>query len=97
MPETDYQVFGTGGNINKIHKLFGKKHMKPLYLDELKELLNQLEPLSLKQRIKKYNLKQDRADVIVPALNIYSTVLYYLFDIIWFGKINKHFKGDDDT
>jgi len=34
---------------------------------------------------------------ITIAVNIYSTVLYYLFDIIWFGKINKHFKGDDDT
>jgi exopolyphosphatase/guanosine-5'-triphosphate,3'-diphosphate pyrophosphatase len=73
--EVGYQVFGTGGNINKIHKLFGKKHMKPLYLDELNEMLSDLEPLSLKQRIKQYNLKQDRADVIVPALKIYTTVL----------------------
>lgn len=71
----DYQIFGTGGNINKIHKLFGKQFMKPLYLDELDELLRMIEPMSVKQRIKKYNLKQDRADVIVPALQIYTNIL----------------------
>ncbi len=73
-----YQVFGTGGNINKIHKLFGKQFMKPLYLDELDDLLKSIEPLSIKQRIKKFNLKQDRADVIVPALKIYTHCLNHL-------------------
>jgi exopolyphosphatase/guanosine-5'-triphosphate,3'-diphosphate pyrophosphatase len=76
--KSNYQVFGTGGNINKIHKLFGKQFMKPLYLDELNDLLKSIEPLSLKQRIKKFNLKQDRADVIVPALQIYTHCLNYL-------------------
>jgi exopolyphosphatase/guanosine-5'-triphosphate,3'-diphosphate pyrophosphatase len=76
--EGGYQVFGTGGNINKIHKLFGKQFMKPLYIDELEDLLRDIEPLSLKQRIKKYNLKQDRADVIVPALTIYTKILKHL-------------------
>ena len=70
-----YQIFGTGGNINKIHKLFGKAYMKPIYLDELDELLQDIRPLSIQQRIKTYNLKQDRADVIVPALTIYSKIL----------------------
>ena len=76
--KTGYQIFGTGGNINKIHKHFGKQFMKPLYLDELTDLHRDLEPLSVKQRIKRYNLKQDRADVIVPALKIYSTILEHL-------------------
>ena len=76
--KTGYQIFGTGGNINKIHKHFGKQFMKPLYLDELTDLYQDLEPLSVKQRIKLYNLKQDRADVIVPALKIYSTILEHL-------------------
>ena len=76
--KTGYQIFGTGGNINKIHKHFGKQFMKPLYLDELTDLYRDLEPLSVKQRIKRYNLKQDRADVIVPALKIYSTILEHL-------------------
>ena len=75
---TSYQILGTGGNINKIHKLFGKEYMKPIYLDELNELLQDVEPLSVKQRIKKYNLKQDRADVIVPALTIYTQILTQL-------------------
>ena len=76
--KTGYQIFGTGGNINKIHKHFGKQFMKPLYLDELTDLYKDLKPLSVKQRIKRYNLKQDRADVIVPALKIYSTILEHL-------------------
>ncbi len=76
--KSNYQVFGTGGNINKIHKLFGKQFMKPLYLDELDDLLKSLEPLSIKQRIKRFNLKQDRADVIVPALKIYTHCLNHL-------------------
>lgn len=76
--KSKYQVFGTGGNINKIHKLFGKQFMKPLYLDELDDLLKSIEPLSIKQRIKKFNLKQDRADVIVPALKIYTHCLNHL-------------------
>ena len=73
-----YQILGTGGNINKIHKLFGKDYMKPIYLDELSELLQVVEPLSVKQRIVTYNLKQDRADVIVPALTIYTKILMQL-------------------
>lgn len=75
---TSYQILGTGGNINKIHKLFGKEYMKPIYLDELNELLQDIEPLTLKQRIKSYNLKPDRADVIVPALTIYTKILSQL-------------------
>lgn len=73
--DLDYQIFGTGGNINKIHKLFGKQFMKPLYFDELADMLKVIEPMPVKQRIKKYNLKQDRAEVIVPALVIYTKIL----------------------
>ena len=51
----DYQIFGTGGNINKIHKLSGKKFMKPICLDELIDLKKEMEPLSVKQRIKKFS------------------------------------------
>jgi len=75
---TAYQILGTGGNINKIHKLLGKEYMKAIYLDELNELLHNIEPLTVKQRIKTYNLKQDRADVIVPALTIYTRILSQL-------------------
>jgi exopolyphosphatase/guanosine-5'-triphosphate,3'-diphosphate pyrophosphatase len=86
--KSGYQIFGTGGNINKIHKLFGKQFMKPLYLDELRDLNNQMEPLTVKQRIKKFNLKQDRADVIVPALSIYINILEHLnADNIYAPKI----------
>ena len=72
---TAYQILGTGGNINKIHKLFGKEYMKPICLGELNDLLQNIEPMNIKQRIKTYNLKQDRAYVIVPALIIYTKIL----------------------
>ena len=66
-----YKVFGTGGNINKVHKLLGKRDMKSMSINELRDLYAEMEPLSVEKRINKYQLKADRADVIVPAMFIY--------------------------
>ena len=49
--------------------------MEPLYIHEIQELRDELEPMSVKQRINRYQLKPDRADVIVPALEIYLYIL----------------------
>lgn len=70
-----HKVFATGGNINKIHKLLGKKYMEPLRYRELDELHSKLSNMSIEQRVEKYQLKPDRADVIVPACEIYNYVL----------------------
>ena len=70
-----HKVFATGGNINKIHKLLGKKYMEPLSYRELEELYDNLSKMSLEERVEKYQLKLDRADVIVPACEIYNFVL----------------------
>ncbi len=67
----DCHVFGTGGNINKIHKLIGANNEDSIRYDALKDFYQTLKNLSLEQRITKYKLKPDRADVIVPALEIY--------------------------
>ena len=69
------KVFATGGNINKVHKLFALKYMQPIYVEQLVDFHDEISPLSLEDRIEKFQLKEDRADVIVPAVEIYSKVL----------------------
>jgi exopolyphosphatase/guanosine-5'-triphosphate,3'-diphosphate pyrophosphatase len=73
--KSPHQIYGTGGNINKVHKLLGAGHMESLSLKELKTLRDELDGLSLDERVDVYQLKPDRADVIVPALNIYIYIL----------------------
>ncbi len=70
-----YITFATGGNINKIHKLLGKKSKESVSVKEFIELSGKLKKLNFEDRISEYNLKPDRADVIVPACEIYE----YLF------------------
>lgn len=70
----EYLVFATGGNINKSHKLLGKTDNEPIRIIELKRLNEKLRGMSLSQRISKYKLKPDRADVLVPATSIYLKI-----------------------
>ena len=66
---------GTGGNINKLYKLSEEKDKAPLSFGKLKSLYNYLNSFSLKDRINVLGLNQDRADVIIPACEIYMTVM----------------------
>jgi exopolyphosphatase/guanosine-5'-triphosphate,3'-diphosphate pyrophosphatase len=66
---------GTGGNINKLYKLSQEKDNAPLSYVKLRALYNYLNSFSLKDRINVLGLNQDRADVIIPACEIYLTVL----------------------
>jgi len=66
---------GTGGNINKLYKLSEEKNNIPLSFNKLKTLYNYLNSFSLKDRINVLGLNQDRADVIIPAAEIYITVM----------------------
>ncbi len=68
-------AIGSGGNINKVFSLSKRKEGRPLPLELLREYYNELEPMSLNQRIAKYGFRDDRADVIVPALLIYINVM----------------------
>lgn len=68
-------AIGSGGNINKIFSLSKKKEGKPLTLDILRDYYKEFSSLTLSQRISLYKLREDRADVIVPALLIYINVL----------------------
>ncbi|TWJ00949.1 exopolyphosphatase/guanosine-5'-triphosphate,3'-diphosphate pyrophosphatase [Mucilaginibacter frigoritolerans] len=66
---------GTGGNINKLYKLSEEKDKAPLSFGKLKSLYNYLSSFSLKDRINVLGLNQDRADVIIPACEVYMTVM----------------------
>lgn len=68
-------TIGTGGNINKVFSLSKRKDGKPLSLELLKDYYKELSSVNLEERIRLYKLREDRADVIVPALQIYVNVL----------------------
>jgi exopolyphosphatase/guanosine-5'-triphosphate,3'-diphosphate pyrophosphatase len=66
---------GTGGNINKLYRMSDEKEGSPLSFAKLKSLYQYLSSFSLKDRINVLGLNQDRADVIIPACEIYMTVM----------------------
>ncbi|GAB2689246.1 rod shape-determining protein [Mucilaginibacter koreensis] len=66
---------GTGGNINKLFRLSKEKEDDPLSYNKLKNLYQYLNSFSLKDRINVLGLNQDRADVIIPACEIYLSVM----------------------
>jgi len=73
-----HKVFATGGNINKLHKLMYKRFMEPISYKELKSIQADLEKLSIDERMENYLLKPDRADVIIPACEIYNYIMKQL-------------------
>jgi exopolyphosphatase / guanosine-5'-triphosphate,3'-diphosphate pyrophosphatase len=68
-------AIGTGGNINKVFSMSKRKDGKPLSLDLLKDYYKELGSFALEERMVKYGLREDRADVIVPALQIYTNTM----------------------
>ncbi|NOT52025.1 MAG: exopolyphosphatase [Chitinophagaceae bacterium] len=68
-------AIGSGGNINKIFSLSNRKEGKPLSLDLLRDYYKEFSNMTMAQRISLYKLREDRADVIVPALLIYINVM----------------------
>jgi exopolyphosphatase/guanosine-5'-triphosphate,3'-diphosphate pyrophosphatase len=68
-------AIGSGGNINKVLSLSKRKEGKPLPLDLLKDFYKELSDLSVPERMSKFEIREDRADVIVPALQIYINIM----------------------
>ena len=64
-------ILGTGGSIGKIQKLTQENENKPIDLKALQLLYQKVSLMTHSERIIKYQLNPDRADVILPALNIY--------------------------
>ncbi len=67
-------AIGSGGNINKIHKLIGKRG-HPLDYSALRSLYKELSTLTVDERVDKWELNPDRADVIVPAAKIFLAIM----------------------
>lgn len=68
-------AIGTGGNINKVFTMSKRKDGKPLTLQLLTDIHKELSSVSLTERMRLYKLREDRADVIIPALSIYINVM----------------------
>jgi exopolyphosphatase / guanosine-5'-triphosphate,3'-diphosphate pyrophosphatase len=74
-PYQDIVAIGSGGNINKVFSLSKRKEGKPLQMELLKDYYKELSSFTVEDRIRIYKLREDRADVIVPALFIYINVM----------------------
>lgn len=71
----DIKMIGSGGNINKLFKLaHGDKDQRMVTVADIKKIYDKLKPLSVEERIEKFSLKADRADVIIPAAEVFLTV-----------------------
>lgn len=71
----DLSAIGTGGNINKLFRLSETKDGEPLSKKRLLEISEYLKSYSLEDRINKLGLNKDRADVIIPAGDIFLFVM----------------------
>ncbi len=85
---TEVIAIGSGGNINKVFSLSKRKEGKPLSLELLRDYYRELNSFSVEDRMQKYSLREDRADVIVPALQIYVNIMRWAaIDEIFVPKI----------
>lgn len=73
--DEDLVAIGSGGNINKIFKLAGRKEDQYLSFKKIQALYDEVSTLSYEDRISKLKLNPDRADVIVPAFKIFLSVM----------------------
>ena len=73
---------GSGGNINKLVKLFGRHDKDYISRKLLKGAYKTLASLSTEERGSQYGMRSDRADVIVPAAEIFLRIMKW-------GNINR--------
>ena len=83
-PYASVAAIGSGGNINKIFRLANCKNGKPLSYSKMMKVRRFLKHFSVDQRITELGLRPDRADVIIPAADIYLKVMKW-------GKIKQMF------
>lgn len=74
--QTEVMIIGSGGNINKLYRLVPKKSKLKdrITLPQLERLYGQLSSLSIEDRIREFDLRPDRADVIVPAAQLFIAI-----------------------
>jgi len=74
-PFTSMVAIGSGGNINKTFRLANCKNGKPLSDNKMLKVRRFLKHFTVEQRIRQLALRPDRADVIIPALDIYLKIM----------------------
>lgn len=69
-------IIGSGGNINKLYKIAETKDKSTnsFSVDELGRIYHTLQPLTMEQRMDIYGMRRDRADVIIPASEIFLNI-----------------------
>jgi len=73
--DKEVELIGSGGNINYIFKTSKYKDGIPLPYSKIKYYLNIFSSITYEERMEFYNMKPDRADVIIPALTIYNSIM----------------------
>lgn len=70
---SNINIIGSGGNINKIYRMVKCKETDRgcIPISAVEEIYDKLKDLSVEERMEKFSLKEDRADVIVPAAEIF--------------------------
>ena len=82
-------AIGSGGNINKIFSMSKTKDGKPMSSAFLKKYYKEMNGLSVTERMSQFNLREDRADVLVPALEIFNNIMTWSdIDKIYVPKIS---------
>jgi exopolyphosphatase / guanosine-5'-triphosphate,3'-diphosphate pyrophosphatase len=72
----DIKILGSGGNIRRLYKISEQAKGSPLVLETIEDLYTKLSNIGYDERITRYQLNPDRADVIVPAANLFIKVMY---------------------
>jgi exopolyphosphatase/guanosine-5'-triphosphate,3'-diphosphate pyrophosphatase len=72
------QLVGSGGNINKLFSLSKQKEGKPLSKATLSSYYDSLSAMSIEERMHHYDLREDRADVMLPALSIFLKIMEHM-------------------
>lgn len=70
-------AIGSGGNINKVFSLSKTKDGKPMSATSLKKYYKMMKDMSVEERMSYYHLREDRADVLVPALQIFNNIMQW--------------------
>ena len=68
-------AIGTGGNINRLQRIMLNPKNKPILISKIEKITAALKAQPFKEMVEKYSLKPDRADVIIPAAEIYLRIM----------------------
>lgn len=69
------EIIGSGGNINHVRRRFFETEKEKISYSLLNKKYKELKALSIEERMKQFQMKPDRADVIEPALYIYTSIM----------------------